>query len=83
MMQLVSENFGTITITKALEFLADDYDMARAKRSGKSYNCICNHHTIQSVLFLPAENKLYVAMGSIPAPTGPYVELSAHKLWEM
>ena len=82
MMQLISENYGTITIGKALEFLADDYDMARAKRSGKSYNCICNHHTIQSVLFLPAENKLYVAMGTIPAPTGAYVEIATHNLWE-
>jgi hypothetical protein len=37
---------------------------------------ICNDKTIQSVIFLPEEGKLWVAQGKIPAPQGGYTQFS-------
>ena len=37
---------------------------------------ICSDQTIQSVLFLPSEGKMWVAQGTIPAPAGGHVEFS-------
>ena len=81
MMQLIDSHRGRITGEIALGFLADDFDLARATHCGDNYNCICNHDTVQSVLFLPAEGRVLVSTGFLPAPKGEFTEIGDAQLW--
>lgn len=83
MIQLLSSSHRAIDIESALEILSDTFDLARGRDSGNSYNCICNHHTALSVLFLPAERRMLVAQGNLPAPSGPYVEFHDSEFWDV
>jgi hypothetical protein len=82
-MQLIADSHGRISAEAALRFLADEQDIARANRNGKSHHCICNQDTIQSVLFVPDEGRLLVSHGCPPAPKGRYVEVTDAHLWDM
>jgi len=79
--ELLSMHAGEIDVPLALQFLRDRYDLARAAARGRGYNCICNEFTVHSALFLPAEQRLYVSHGSIPAPEGEYHEIRLDDLW--
>lgn len=79
--QLISESRGAIDTEVTRGILSDNYDVSRARANPTSYNCICNHHTIHSVLFLPAEGRLLLAHGAIPAPSGGYVEYTDEDIW--
>ncbi len=81
MMQLIHEHSGKISLERALAFLKDRYDMAYATPRGRGYNCICNRDTVHSVLFVPAEERLLVAHGHVPAPKGEYKELKLNEIW--
>jgi hypothetical protein len=80
MTQLIAQNYGKIDVETALGFLRDKYDMARGISHGRTYNCICNQDTVQSVLFLPAERKALIAHGKVPAPSGGYTEVEFDSL---
>lgn len=81
-MQLVHDHYGAIDEGRALSFLRDRHDMARpADDPAHGYNCICNEHTVHSVLFLPAEGRLFLSHGCIPAPEGPYREIRLDEVW--
>jgi len=81
MVQLIKDHYGEIDIETALSFLGDRYDMARGFSHGRSYNCICNQDTVHSVLFAPTEQKVYVAHGETPAPSGGYAPIDVGALW--
>lgn len=80
MTHLVSGHAGYIDIATGLAFLRDRYDPAWGKANGRGFNCICNEFTVHSVLFLPAEERMFVAQGEIPAPLGTYHELDMRAL---
>ncbi|MCP4639502.1 MAG: hypothetical protein GY851_03675 [bacterium] len=80
-MHLAGTYRGAIDVDTALGFLRDRYDMAHAVHRGVGYNCLCNRHTVHSVLFLPAENRVLIAHGEVPAPTGVYREVDLARLW--
>lgn len=80
MTQLVTDHLGAIDIPTGMRFLQDRFDAVWGSSSGRGFNPICNEHTIHSVLFLPAEKRMFVAQGTIPAPMGAYHELSAEDL---
>lgn len=79
MMQLVHGRKGSIGLEDAFSFLRDCYDLATAQPNGRSYNCICNRNTIQSVLFLPSARRVFIAHGQSPAPKGAYHDLDLSK----
>ncbi|MCE9629083.1 MAG: hypothetical protein K8Q91_03760 [Candidatus Vogelbacteria bacterium] len=81
MRTLIEEHRGALCAEAALRFLRDKYDGATGRENGKSYNCICNHHTIQSVLMFPAEMSLAVAHEMIPAPDGEYRLIDMSSIW--
>jgi len=81
MMELIDGHRGQIDTDLALTFLKDRYDMAYANPQGRGYNCICNSHTVQSVLFFPAEKRLLISNARVPAPNGEYRELRTESLW--
>ena len=79
-MELIHQHRGEIDVPLALEFLQDRYDIAFAVSRGRGYRCICNHETVQSALFLPELDTVYVAMGSVPAPRGGYEKIDTRAL---
>lgn len=81
-MQLIAGSRGRITVERALEFLQDTYDVAWANPNGTGYNCLLNHHTLHSVLFLPAEDRLFVAFRKPDGAFGEYTEIGGAQLWE-
>jgi len=72
MKALLKEHYGQIGIEESLSFLRDRYDIAHDSTATRTYNTICNHHTIQSALFVPSQNFVLVSHTEIPAPTGVY-----------
>lgn len=80
MTQLINEHLGRIDIETGLSFLRDRYDPAWGKANGRGFNCICNEFTVHSVLFLPSEERMFLAQGQIPAPMGTYQELDMRAL---
>ena len=67
---LCETHYGQIDVEKMKTIMGDHL----ADKQGLQN--ICNDQTIQSVIFLPAEGKMWVAQGTIPAPNGGYVEVS-------
>lgn len=72
---LLNSNNGNIDVESAESFLGDRYDLAENKFSDKLANSVCQANTLQSVVMLPQTGELYVAIKSLPAPTGVYVRL--------
>lgn len=81
MAELIEQNYGQIDVPVALNLLNDKLDIAFRTSAGRTYNSICNCHTVHSVLFLPADECLYVAHSHIPAPAGGYHKLDLADLW--
>lgn len=61
LMQLLSNDHGNIELADCFRYLADDFDLAKRQRGGRTYRSIRNRHTIQSVLMLPGDNAMYVS----------------------
>jgi isopenicillin-N N-acyltransferase-like protein len=72
---LADQHYGRITRHVMMEILQDKWDPIH-RREGASYNCLCNNHTAQSVVFLPDERKAWISIREVPAPDGQYVEYS-------
>lgn len=65
-----------------LRILRDDFDIAHGARGKRTYNTICNYHTVHSVLFIPHKNEVRVSQFSVPAPLDDYDVLCMESLWE-
>jgi hypothetical protein len=78
--QLLVEARGRLDVPLSIEILRDRYDPAWGKARGRGFNCLCNEYTVHSAVFLPAEGRMYVAQGTIPAPMGTYHEVSLASL---
>ncbi|MBI2431744.1 MAG: hypothetical protein HYV26_02615, partial [Candidatus Hydrogenedentes bacterium] len=65
----------------ALSFLRDRYDGARGVARGRGYNCLCNAHTLQSVLFFPDQERVLLSHGGTPAPAAKFRELRLAQWW--
>ena len=82
LVQLIGDNYGQIDIEKAREFLQDRFDPALGREGGNLFHRLCNEHTVQSVLFLPTENRFLVSHGTVPSPNGDYTEILPAKFWD-
>ncbi len=81
MMQLIRENRAHLNEQTVLDILKDRFDVVSGYSLGNSYNCICNYHTMQSVLMFPEQLTLLASLSEIPAPLGKYGRVALVDLW--
>lgn len=62
--------------------LRDEWDLWQQRR-GNSYRCICNGHTVHSMIAALAHDELWVSLGPPPAPRQPYHRLSLSTLLDL
>lgn len=79
MVQLILRASDSFSLDTAIQCLGDRYDMATGRAHGRGYNCICNSHTIHSVVF--TGDSVWIAQGVTPAPTGGYHRLELSEFW--
>jgi isopenicillin-N N-acyltransferase-like protein len=71
-MDLINENYGQITPAMAAEFMGDHMDQITGKERGTGAT-LCFEGNVTSVVFQPETGFFWVATGSEPACTNPYI----------